>query len=303
MRLGFPGRIYGLRGGTEESEAGHLGKWLAHTMDVVRYLEHHAVPFYRILPPAIKSSHDYECELRGQAGLLALVAQEITGANLRISAHMPASLVLNARDETMAAVALDWLVWVSHLLQLLAGEADSVIVVHLGGRYGNVHLAIDRFCKCYERMPERVRRVISLENDDRRISFGDALVVHERTGIPIVLDNLHLNVLNPKSIPLKTALDQAIASWPDGRVAKLHYCDPRTEARGLGSLRLKIPSWTEHSDFVNPFAFAAFTRLVQQIGEADVMLEAKARDLAWLKLRQDLERFAPDTLVCLQNSS
>jgi UV DNA damage endonuclease len=55
-----------------------------------------------------------------------------------------------------------------------------------------------------------------------------------------------------------------------------------------------MPTWTEHSDFINPFEFIAFLRMAQDLRPFDVMLEAKARDLALLKLREDLHRFAPD---------
>jgi UV DNA damage endonuclease len=60
-----------------------------------------------------------------------------------------------------------------------------------------------------------------------------------------------------------------------------------------GASRVKLPTWTEHSDFVNPFEFLAFLEMVRGLGPFDVMLEAKARDLALLALRADAARFAP----------
>ena len=54
------------------------------------------------------------------------------------------------------------------------------------------------------------------------------------------------------------------------------------------------PIWTGHADFNHPFEFISFMRSAQGMGEFDVMLEAKAKDLALLRLRQDLLRYAPD---------
>jgi UV DNA damage endonuclease len=56
---------------------------------------------------------------------------------------------------------------------------------------------------------------------------------------------------------------------------------------------LQPPIWTGHADFVHPFEFVSFLRQMAHL-EFDVMLEAKAKDLALLRLRQDLLKYAPD---------
>ena len=56
---------------------------------------------------------------------------------------------------------------------------------------------------------------------------------------------------------------------------------------------LKPPLLTGHADFVNPFEFATFMRATNGL-EFDVMLEAKMKDLALLRLRRDLLRCAPE---------
>ena len=53
------------------------------------------------------------------------------------------------------------------------------------------------------------------------------------------------------------------------------------------------PVWTGHADFCNPFEFATFMRTVGDF-EFDVMLESKAKDLALIRLRPDMLRYAPD---------
>ncbi len=51
--------------------------------------------------------------------------------------------------------------------------------------------------------------------------------------------------------------------------------------------------FTGHADFVNPFEFATLMRTLDGL-DFDIMLEAKAKDLALLRLRPDLLRYAPD---------
>jgi len=82
----------------------------------------------------------------------------------------------------------------------------------------------------------------------------------------------------------------------------MHFSSPRTELREVkravpGTRRKEVkriaPVWTGHADYINPFEFATFLRAAE--GRVfDVMLEAKAKDLALVKLRADLLRYAPD---------
>jgi UV DNA damage endonuclease len=53
------------------------------------------------------------------------------------------------------------------------------------------------------------------------------------------------------------------------------------------------PLLTGHADYNNPFEFATMMRQLADLN-FDVMLEAKAKDLALLRLRADLLRCAPD---------
>jgi UV DNA damage endonuclease len=70
--------------------------------------------------------------------------------------------------------------------------------------------------------------------------------------------------------------------------------DPDT---GKRRMVLRPPRPTQHADFIDPFAFSTFLRQAQGLRDFDVMLEAKAKDLALLRLRDDLGRFAPGLLL------
>ncbi|MBC8134925.1 MAG: UV DNA damage repair endonuclease UvsE, partial [Fibrella sp.] len=57
------------------------------------------------------------------------------------------------------------------------------------------------------------------------------------------------------------------------------------------------PIWTGHADFIHPFEFTQFIRdafVEPGTPRFDVMIEAKAKDIALLRLRRDLSRYAPD---------
>jgi UV DNA damage endonuclease len=56
---------------------------------------------------------------------------------------------------------------------------------------------------------------------------------------------------------------------------------------------LQPPVWTGHADYNNPFETIPFLRSIAHL-DTDVMLESKAKDLALLRLRADIARYAPD---------
>ncbi|MGI9069831.1 MAG: hypothetical protein ACR2JB_00520 [Bryobacteraceae bacterium] len=56
---------------------------------------------------------------------------------------------------------------------------------------------------------------------------------------------------------------------------------------------LQPPNWTAHADFINPFDFIRFAAETRDL-EFDIMLEAKAKDLALQRLRRDITFYAPE---------
>jgi hypothetical protein len=154
----------------------------------------------------------------------------------------------------------------------------------------------------YKRLPEPVRRRLVLEHDDVRFSAADTLWIHEHTGVRLVFDHQHFWCLNPDRLDLRDTLARMLATWPEGVRPKVHFSSPRTELREIKrkdattrktTLVNVAPVWTGHADFCHPFEFISFMRLGQGL-EFDVMLEAKAKDLALIRLRPDLLRYAPD---------
>jgi UV DNA damage endonuclease len=56
---------------------------------------------------------------------------------------------------------------------------------------------------------------------------------------------------------------------------------------------LKPPVWTGHAGYIHPFDFIRFALDTEGL-DFDIMLEAKAKDLALLRLRQDIAFYAPE---------
>lgn len=249
--------------------------------------------------PDLSQFHGQIRECRSELRELGDEARRI---GLRLSMHPSQFIVINSPDENLVKKSVWDLESQADLLDCMELGPEAVLVIHAGGAYGDAQSSVERWVRSYERLPEPVRRRLVLENDDTRFSAANVLWAHERTGVPLIFDVQHFWCLNPEGLPLRETFETFIRTWPAAVRPKMHFSSPRTEMRqvdrtnrksGKKETVLQAPIWTGHADFNHPFEFIAFIRQTRDL-EFDVMLEAKAKDLALLRLRQDLLRYAPD---------
>ncbi len=154
-----------------------------------------------------------------------------------------------------------------------------------------------RWIETYKLLSPAIRRRLVLENDDLRYSAADVLTIHDRTGVPLVFDHQHFWGFNPEGLELRETVERFLATWPKGVRPKIHFSSPRTELRELKrkvpknrkkKLVLQPPVWTGHADFCQPFEFISMMHLLDGL-KFDVMIEAKSKDLALLRLQRDLQ--------------
>jgi UV DNA damage endonuclease len=308
LRLGFPVKVLGEPLRSHDSRrwqnAPHLSVSLAYLRDIFDYLHRKQIRVYRLagqLAPYLTHPGlpEFHRQIDECATELAATGDLIRACGLRVTMHPAYFVQLNAADAWLARRAQEELAVAVALMEAMGLDRNAVIVVHVGGVHDDAAAGRERFVAHFLALPEAVRRRLVLEHDDRRYSFEDALWIHRRTGIPVVLDTLHLRCLNPTGRTLADALPTALATWPGDRRPKIHFSSPRTAlrvVRGPLGERVQPPLPNQHSDFLDPFAFLDLVRLVQQVRARpfDVMLEAKAKDLALLRLRQQIAHFAPE---------
>jgi UV DNA damage endonuclease len=190
----------------------------------------------------------------------------------------------------------------TEMLDLMELGPEAVVVVHAGGTYGDTDSGCARWIEIYKTLSPEIRRRLVLENDDLRYSAADVLGIHDETGVPLIFDHQHFWCFNPEGLDLRETVGRFLKTWPKGVRPKIHFSSPRTELRLLKrkipktrkkKLVLQPPVWTGHADFCHPFEFIAMMRMLPR-AVFDVMLEAKSKDLALLRLRRDLQRYAPD---------
>jgi UV DNA damage endonuclease len=282
----------------------HLSVSLAYLRDMFAYLAEAGIHMYRMSSdlapyathPDLPQFHNQVAECQAELAALGAMAR---GQDLRLSFHPGQHVVLNSPDPALVAHSAADLIVQAGILDAMGLGPEAVVVTHMGGVYEDRGAARARFGENYARLPAAVQARLVLENDDVRFGVADTLWVHTQTGIRLVFDNLHHRLLNPDNLPPLEALALALATWPDGVRPKIHWSSPRTELNvektaGGGPPHIRPPRWNNHADYVNPFECIDFLRAARGLRPFDMMLEVRAKDLALLRLRRDLARYAPD---------
>lgn len=307
MRLGFAVKVLGRPNLPSHDtrrwqNEPHLRVSLRYFRQILDYLRDTDIHMYRIssdFAPYI--THPEFTQFRNQIDEcldeLAEVGKIAREYDIRLSFHPSQYIVLNAQDERIAEQSVMDFVAESRILDAMGQGPEAVVVTHVGGVYGDKAASMERFISRYEGLPEVARNRLVLENDESSYSAEDVLEISRRTGVRVVFDYLHHMNYNPGRLTIRGAAEKSLATWPPELTPKLHFSSPRTDLREVkrknpetGKMELEFlpPLFSQHSDYVNPYEFVLVMQQLQGLRDFDVMLEAKAKDLALLRLREYL---------------
>ena len=160
-----------------------------------------------------------------------------------------------------------------------SGSGADVINIHGGGAFGDKRKALDEFSRNLDKLSARAQKRLTVENDDRIFTPLDLLPLCRKQEIPFVYD-VHHHRCHRDDLSEEAATDHAIATWKLARWKReplFHISSPIEGWQGRQPQR--------HHDFID-------VRDVPQHWlklDVTVEVEAKAKELAVLKLAQDLK--------------
>jgi UV DNA damage endonuclease len=270
-----------LRNATVERIRELIVENLAALEQVTSFLETHRILLYRISSNLIPfASHLVNTvpwwDEYGET--ITRIGARFRRIGVRISTHPGQYTVLNSTQQSIVSAAISELVYHARLLDALGADTSCKIVVHVGGLYGgSERLAMDRFVATAKALPETIRRRLVVENDDRLFDAEEVLEVGQAAGIPVVFDWLH-HQANSCARPIADVLREIFETWAaaDGR-PKIHLSSQASDA----------PAGA-HAAFIDVRDAIAFLDVAPAL-PFDCMLEAKEKDRALLKLRDDLK--------------
>ena len=238
--------------------------------------------FYRLSSDIIPWASEYNLKdmpLYGQIKYFARKAGEFAKKyHIRLTSHPgPFNKLASPKERVFELTRKDLTVH-GELFDLIGLERSpyAKLNIHVGAAYGNKPVALDTFCRNFERLPDSVKTRLTVENDDKESLYSTKELydgIYKRIGIPIVFD-YHHHRLHDGGLTEKEALELAISTWPDDITPVVHYSESRCDEQN--NYRIKPQA---HSDrIVHPFDDYGH--------KLDVMIEAKHKEIALIEYRK-----------------
>lgn len=214
------------------------------------------------------------------AETLAEAGRVIAELGHRVTTHPGQFTQLGSPRKEVITAAIRDLEYHDEMLSLLKlprqQDRDAVMILHLGGVFGDTAATLDRFRENYAKLSPSIKRRLVLENDDVSWSVHDVLPVCQELNIPFVLDFHHHNIIFDSS-KIREGTKDVIELFPaiietwrrKGITPKMHYSEPCPDAVTARSRR-------KHSPRV--------MTLPPCPNDMDLMIEAKDKEQAVFEL-------------------
>jgi UV DNA damage endonuclease len=210
--------------------------------------------------------------------LAKVVGETVSISGMRISFHPGQFDVLASPNPEVVRKTIYDLDQHARIMDLMGLPQDyrAPINIHVGGSYGDKESALARFCENFKLLAPSTQARLVVENDDKASQFSVKDLyygVYRVVGCPITFDHLHHRFCTG-DLSASDAAHLAASTW-HGFVPVQHYSSSKSLYEDSAAIN------RSHADYVYD--------VIPSYGlEVDVEIEAKAKDLAVLKYRQDL---------------
>ncbi|KAI0752598.1 UV-endonuclease UvdE-domain-containing protein [Daedaleopsis nitida] len=145
----------------------------------------------------------------------------------RLTSHPGQFTQLGSPREVVVAAAIRDLQYHCQMFRLMGLGQDSVMIIHMGGMFGDKQATIERFREVYKtQLTDEIRARLVLENDEMCYNPDDLLPICEELDIPMVFD-YHHNWIYPSEKPLPELIERINAIWHrKGIKPKQHLSEP-----------------------------------------------------------------------------
>jgi len=271
--LDFKMRTFRLASYTEALMEEVVANNLKYVQAMLAYNVEHGMLFHRLSSDLVPFASHPVCKFDWASRFRPVwksIGDTLKKNGFRVSMHPSQFVVLNGKESVLenAVGELNYHVKVFELMGL---GSDAKIQIHVGGVYGDKEKSLNLFIERYRDLPKKIRKHLVIENDERSFSLQDCLRIHEATGIPIIFDSFHHEILNAgESWAEAVALAKETWNSPDG----ILMVDYSSQAPGG-----RIGNHCTSIDVAHYRRFRHETRM----HDFDIMLEIKDKEASALK--------------------
>lgn len=197
--------------------------------------------------------------------------------SFRLSFHPSHFCIMASENQRVIDNAIDELNKHAELMDLMGLEQSTFypINIHIGTTKPSREAAANKFCTNFKLLSESCQKRLTVENDDSPNQYSVKMLydwVHKEIGIPIVFDQHHFNY-GPQDQTMQEALNLAYSTWSTRCLTHMSSSKKIEDIKSVS---------TAHADYIY--------ESIQTFGlDFDVEIEAKAKDLAVFKYRNDFQ--------------
>lgn len=254
----------------------------------IRLMKHNkaeGIHFFRLssrLVPLVNHplTEDWKYE-RVLAPYLKELGEYINKFEIRTGFHPDHFVVLNSPSKEILQQSVKTLLYHYKLLKGMNIEPTHRCVLHIGGKKQGIEGGLEQFITNIQDVPHALVNMLILENDDKNYAVEDALYLGEKIGIPVVFDLHHFDVYQ-RETDLHALWNRVVATWENSpHPIKMHVSSPKDG-----------PLDRSHADYIDAGRLERFLREISgTTSQIDIMIEAKEKDVALIKLMEDLQAF------------
>ena len=250
------------------------------------------IHFYRlssnIIPLATKNEVNFDYIERFKP-LYQKISKIINENQMRIDMHPSTYCILNSTKKEVVEMTINILEYHYKLLNAM-GIKNKLIIIHVGSNTFGKKNSLTRFINNFNNLPNYLKEVIAIENDDKVFTVEDCLYLAKKLSIPVVLDYHHFKC-NHDSKDINELLEKVLTTWTKNK-PKMHFSSSKNN-KEIRSHNSQIDA----DDFID-----FLIKLSKYKRDIDIMIEAKAKDEALFQLIRKLKyktnyKFLDDTTI------
>lgn len=254
---------------------------LQHTKRILYYNIAHEIELYRLSSSLVPlATHpevcwDFLTPFKKEWEELGSIIRQY---KLRVSFHPNQFTLFTSPKEEVTINAVKDMEYHYKMLQAMNALDTGLINIHIGGAYGDKNNTINRFHQNLKKLPNEIKKHMTLENDDKTYDVKETLITCEKESIPMVLD-YHHHMANTGENELSLYLQRIYNTWNRfNMVPKVHISSPKSDE-----------AYRSHADFVSLDFILPFLKLAKELNhDFDIMIEAKQKNLAMQRLVEEI---------------
>ncbi len=242
---------------------------------IIKYNIKNNIHFFRMTASLIPLIDIHDIDLNKYKDKFIYIGKLINESNMRVDVHENEYCVLNSVNEEVIIKSIKMLNSLKKVMDMF--KINYNIILHIGSKNGGINKSISRFIDIFNILDDDLKNKIILENDDKSYNVYQTLRLCEKINVPMCLD-IHHHYCNKCTKDINIYMERIFNTYKKCKV-KMHFSSPKSKKEKR-----------THNEYINSDEFIKFIDFLRKYNkDIDILLEAKGKDLALVKLVYELK--------------